>query len=277
MTPQPATNRARAPQNPVPIPVAVQPAPADKILSGESLDETLTIHLLPPRPVTRPVTQPVPRTLYRVFLAAEFLLLFLAIPLVLFFHWDTAVPPLPALWIVAAYCLIVLLRDPTFDRKQLWNAAPFRQQLLQMLGLFVAGAAAIAALVFVYAPHLFLILPRTHPGAWLLVLLLYTVLSVYPQELIYRAFLFHRYAPLLTPSPRTRSLLLILVSGAAFALVHILFHNWIAIALTFPGGILFARRYNDTRSLALSSLEHALYGCFLFTIGLGQFFYVRVI
>jgi hypothetical protein len=27
----------------------------------------------------------------------------------------------------------------------------------------------------------------------------------------------------------------------------------------------------------VSSIEHALYGCFLFTIGLGQFFYVRVV
>jgi hypothetical protein len=273
MTPQPATNRARAPQNPVPIPVAAQSAPANEILAGEILDETLTIHLLPPRPLAPPV----PRTLYQTFLATEFLLLFVAIPLVLFFHWDTAVPPLPALWIVAAYCLLILLRDPTFDRRQLWNAAPFRKQLPQMLGLFVAGAAAIAALVFVYAPHLFLILPRTHPRAWLIVLALYTTLSVYPQSLIYRAFLFHRYAPLLTPSPRTRSLLLILLSGAAFALVHILFHNWIAIALTAPGGLLFAWRYARTKSLALSSFEHALYGCFLFTIGLGQFFYVRVV
>jgi membrane protease YdiL (CAAX protease family) len=146
-----------------------------------------------------------------------------------------------------------------------------------MLGLFVAGAAAIAALVFLYAPKLFLILPRTHPGPWLLVLLLYTVVSVYPQELIYRAFLFHRYRPLLTPSPRAGTLILILVSGSTFALMHILFHNWIAVALTAPGGLLFAWRYARTKSLALSSFEHALYGCFLFTIGLGQFFYVRVV
>lgn len=266
MTPQPATNRARAPQNAL----GTQGAPAD---------ETLTIHLLPALSATQ--SQPGPRALYRFFLATEFLLLFIAIPLLLFFHWDTAVPPLPALWIVAVYCLLALLRDPTFDRHQLWNTGPFRKQLPRMLGLFLAGAAAIAALVHTYAPSLFLDLPRHHTQAWLIVLALYTTLSVYPQSLIYRAFLFHRYRQLLTPGrlsdPHTRSLILILVSGCTFALVHILFHNWIAVALTFPGGILFARRYNDTRSLALSSIEHALYGCFLFTIGLGQFFYVRAV
>lgn len=31
---------------------------------------------------------------------------------------------------------------------------------------------------------------------WALVIVLYPILSVYPQELIFRAFLFHRYAPL---------------------------------------------------------------------------------
>ncbi|HEX4068004.1 MAG TPA: CPBP family intramembrane glutamic endopeptidase [Acidobacteriaceae bacterium] len=265
MTPQPAANRARAPHDAL----AAQTAP---------VDETLTIHLLP----AHAATPSVPLLLYRVLLAAEFLFLFITLPLLLFFHWDTAVPPLPALWIVAVYCLIILLRDPTFDRHQLWNAAAFRKQLPQMLGLFLAGTAVIAALVHAYAPNLFLILPRTHTRAWLIVLALYTTISVYPQSLIYRAFLFHRYRPLLPSNPRpldprTRSLILILVSGATFALVHILFHNWIAVALTFPGGILFARRYDDTRSLALSSFEHALYGCFLFTIGLGQFFYVRVV
>jgi membrane protease YdiL (CAAX protease family) len=105
----------------------------------------------------------------------------------------------------------------------------------------------------------------------------YPLFSVYPQGLIYRAFFFHRYRPLLRVAPQTRSWILILVSAATFALMHILFHNWIALALTFPGGILFALRYCNTRSLCVSSLEHALYGCFLFTIGLGQFFYVKVV
>jgi membrane protease YdiL (CAAX protease family) len=105
----------------------------------------------------------------------------------------------------------------------------------------------------------------------------YPIFSVYPQGLIYRAFFFHRYHSLLRLDPAARDWLMILLSAATFALMHILFHNWIALALTFPGGILFARRYIDTRSLCVSSLEHALYGCFLFTIGLGQYFYVRVV
>jgi len=37
--------------------------------------------------------------------------------------------------------------------------------------------------------------------------------------------------------------------------------------------LLFAARYAETGSLATSSFEHALYGCWLFTVGLGQYFY----
>lgn len=214
----------------------------------------------------------------RLFLAAEFLLLFLGVPVALYFHLADGVPPLPILWVIAAWCLAVLLRDPTFDRRRLWNTGPLREQLPQILGLFLIGAAIVTVLVRQYAPDLFLILVRTHPGAWAMILLAYPIFSVYPQGLIYRAFLFHRYRPLVEAcAPLVRSWLLIVASATTFALMHILFHNWIAVALTFPGGILFATRYCNTRSLAVSSLEHALYGCFLFTIGLGQFFYVRVV
>ena len=213
----------------------------------------------------------------RLFLLSEFLISFIGIPLALFFGLANSLPPLPVLWVVAFYCLVVLLRDPDFDRRQLWNGAALRAQLPQILGLFAAGVIVVAALVHQYAPELFLILIRTHPRLWALIMVGYPLFSVYPQGLIYRAFLFHRYRPLLQMDARARSWVLIMVSAATFALMHILFHNWIAIALTFPGGILFACRYCNARSLCASSLEHALYGCFLFTVGLGQFFYVRVV
>jgi membrane protease YdiL (CAAX protease family) len=59
----------------------------------------------------------------------------------------------------------------------------------------------------------------------------------------------------------------------AFAFLHIIFRNTLAVSLTFLGGLLFAARYAQTGSLATSSFEHALYGCWLFTVGLGQYFY----
>jgi len=213
----------------------------------------------------------------RLFLATEFLVLFIGLPVSLFFRLAGQLPPLPLLWAVALYCLVVLLRDPTFDRGQLWNAGPLRSQLPQLLGLFASGVVIVTLLIHQYAPNLLLALPRKQPLLWAIIMVGYPVLSVLPQGLIYRAFFFHRYRTLVAFAPATRSWIMILASGATFALMHIVFHNWIALALTFPGGILFALRYCNTRSMAVSSLEHALYGCFLFTIGLGEFFYVRVV
>jgi hypothetical protein len=252
----------------------------------------------PPGPLLQPrISCTLPRTIglarhSRAFLLSEFLLFFFGVPLALFFHLASKLPPLPILWVVAIYCFVVLWRDPAFDRRQLWNPAPLHQQLPQILALFAVGVAIVSLLVRLYAPDLFLILLRTHPRAWAAILVAYPIFSVYPQGLIYRVFFFHRYGPLFNanaPSakavaamdwelaPNSRAWLMIFASAATFALMHILFHNWIALALTFPGGILFARRYLDTRSLCVSSLEHALYGCFLFTIGLGQYFYVGVV
>ena len=211
----------------------------------------------------------------RLFLLSEFLLLFVGLPVMMFFHLAPALPRLPVLWVGCVYCIFVLLRDPTFDRRQLWNGAGIRQQLVQVLALFATGVVVIGVLVHVYTPTLFLVFPRTHPWFWLFVMATYPVFSVYPQGLVYRAFLLHRYRPLLQPDLAGPPSLLIFASAAAFALMHVVFHNWVAIALTFPGGILFARHYLNTKSLAAAWFEHTLYGCFLFTIGLGQFFYLR--
>jgi membrane protease YdiL (CAAX protease family) len=96
----------------------------------------------------------------------------------------------------------------------------------------------------------------------------YPVLSVYPQGVLYRAFFFERYVDLF-PGKWA----MILASAAAFSFLHIIFRNWLAVGLTLAGGVLFALRYQETDSLATSSFEHSLYGCWLFTVGLGQYFY----
>ena len=119
-----------------------------------------------------------------------------------------------------------------------------------------------------FAPQLEWSFMRSNPAFWAVVMVAYPVVSVYPQGLLYRAFFFDRYAALFPGKWAT-----ILASAAAFAFLHIIFRNWLAVALTFAGGLLFAARYADTGSLAASSFEHALYGCWLFTVGLGQFFY----
>ena len=66
---------------------------------------------------------------------------------------------------------------------------------------------------------------------------------------------------------------MIFASALAFGFVHIIFRNWLAVGLCVLGGALFAFTYHSSQSFLLACLEHAVFGNFLFTIGLGKFFY----
>ncbi|WP_336760764.1 CPBP family intramembrane glutamic endopeptidase [Asaia sp. VD9] len=143
-----------------------------------------------------------------------------------------------------------------------------KREIAVVFGRFLVLGSGLALLCWQLAPEHFLDLPRHRPGFWLLLMLLYPLLSVWPQEVLYRQFLFTRYAALLeTPLRR------ITASAIAFGFAHVIFLNWIAVALTVAGGVLFARDYERHRSLRLSCLEHSLFGCLIFTLGLGHYFY----
>jgi CAAX protease family protein len=66
---------------------------------------------------------------------------------------------------------------------------------------------------------------------------------------------------------------MIIASALAFGFVHIIFRNWLAVGLCAIGGPLFSLTYQTSGSLLLACLDHAIFGNFLFTIGLGNFFY----
>ena len=261
--------RLVAPQaNPVSVPGPVlvpEPVPEPAAISAKVL----------PFPTVAPSAVVPDASVPRAARLTEFLIFFGVIPLVLWMPISAGLPRLSLLWIAAAYVLYGLWRDPSFHRRELWNARPLLRHLPQMLALFAAGVMVVGALVHVYLPDLFLSLPRFHPRFWAFVMISYPILSVYPQGLVYRTWILHRYRPIFQPAGASPALLLF-ASATAFAAMHLLFHNWIAVAATFPGGILFARRHLTSRSLLVSSLEHALYGCFLFTVGLGQFFGIHI-
>jgi membrane protease YdiL (CAAX protease family) len=199
--------------------------------------------------------------------AAEYALLFFALVAA---YTAAGVPggPIPPLVVLSAAAAVYLRRRPGFDRRDLWRAGGLRPVLPRILGLWAVVAAATTALVAVADPASLFALPRTEPLLWAAVVVLYPLLSVYPQELLFRAFLLHRYGPVF-PGPRRAAA----ASAAAFGFAHIIFGNVLAVALTVAGGWLFARRYQQTRSLAVVTVEHAAYGLLIFTVGLGRYFY----
>ncbi|HEY9126291.1 MAG TPA: CPBP family intramembrane glutamic endopeptidase [Acidobacteriaceae bacterium] len=201
------------------------------------------------------------------WLAAELVAIFVGLPLgYRFSPWR--IPALPLLWLVTGYAWWMLRRDPGFDAAKLWNPAPLAGVLPSILLPFVIGAVVLWAGVHWLAPQMEWSFMRQQPALWVMVMALYPALSVYPQGVLYRAFFMQRYAGLFPDRWG-----MIVASAAAFAFLHIIFRNSLAVWLTFVGGLVFAWRYAETGSLLTSSLEHALYGCWLFTVGLGEFFY----
>jgi membrane protease YdiL (CAAX protease family) len=142
------------------------------------------------------------------------------------------------------------------------------QPVPQILAIFAVCAVLVASAVYLVVQQTLFSFVRRAPAFWAIVMMLYPVLSVYPQGIIYRAFFLERYRTLF-PGP----ILLIAMSAIAFSFAHIIFRKPIAVGFTLIGGLLFAWRYTHTNSLLVSSFEHALYGCWMFTIGLGEYFY----
>lgn len=181
--------------------------------------------------------------------------------------------PIPVL-LVAAAAIVFYLRRATgfnranFDRANLWRRGALPAALPGILGLWAAATVLAVAAVAVFDRDRLFDLPRHQPLLWLAIIIFYPLVSVYPQELLYRAFLLHRYEPVFGTGRRAAA-----ASAAAFGFAHLLFGNVIAVVATIVGGWLFARRYQRTRSLLVVSVEHALYGITIFTVGLGQYFY----
>jgi len=165
------------------------------------------------------------------------------------------------------YCIFALWRDGNLSFVHL---APIglAERLPSILAIFVPFVIATTVAVYRHASRDLFGFVRNRPLLWAAVMIAYPVLSVYPQGIIYRTFLFERYRALF---PNTW--LMVVVSALAFTFVHIVFRNWIALVLTALGGVLFAMRYAQTGSLFISSFEHALYGCWIFTVGLGKWFF----
>ncbi|XCF05204.1 CPBP family intramembrane glutamic endopeptidase [Tamlana crocina] len=102
------------------------------------------------------------------------------------------------------------------------------------------------------------------PSLWLLLLFIYCVFSVYPQEVLYRTFFFKRYEPFFSSK-----WMAIFTNALVFSLGHLFFKNPLVLFITFVGGLLFAHSFYKTQSTLLVSIQHAIYGSWLFTVGMG--------
>lgn len=163
-----------------------------------------------------------------------------------------------------AYVLYILLKvernefrvAPNLKWKFFWRHV--------FIKLLIIAFLTIGYMLITAKADLFHVLYRK-PKLWVVILFAYAMFSVYPQELIYRTMYFQRYGSLF----KSRSLFIFL-NAIVFSMAHIFYRNPLVMLMTFLGGILFALTYYKTKSTLLVSIEHAIYGCWLFTVGMGE-------
>lgn len=177
------------------------------------------------------------------------------------------------LWTTTAYCVLILALTKRDRWRDIWKwSAVTWDNLKPMLTRWVLATLFMIAFTWVLFPDKLFMIPRERPELLPTLLVLYPLLSAIPQEFIFCTFFFKRYEPFFG-----KGTLMLLASALVFAYAHVLYINWVAPLLGLFAGIIFAQTYLKTKSLALVSIEHGLYGNSLFVIGLGWFFWTGAV
>lgn len=204
----------------------------------------------------------------RIGLAIEFILLCIALPTVIIV-FRLAPFMFTFLWGAAAYCWFIyrVSHRESLNRIWAWQAVNW-QNLKVILPRWIVCSLGMLAIIYFYDPDKMFGLIYDRPAFIPFLLVMYPLLSALPQEFIFCSFFFERYHPFFQ-SERAK----IIASAVVFAYAHMLFINIIAPVLSLIAGLIFAQTYSKTRSLALVTIEHGLYGNVLFLVGLGWYFW----
>ena len=198
----------------------------------------------------------------RLLLSIEFLILFVLLPLSLTIKYNIRIKAFLIL-LGFVYIIFVLLKNywKTFKNKRKPHLKWFWKRTFMQLGIIIVFTTIY---MYVVAKSYLFYMVIEKPQTWLLFVGIYSLLSVYPQELIYRTFYFKRYKALFTNTQ-----LFIYVNAIIFSLAHLFFGSLMVQIITLIGGLIFAWTYHKTQSTFLVSIQHAIYGSWLFSVGMG--------
>ncbi len=201
---------------------------------------------------------------------AEFLLLFFGIPLFIAFGWQVKHPVLLLLPVSLGFILYFRFKKK-FKFKSLihWNIS----QKMVALNAIIIILVAFSLFLYVWffeRENLFNLV-RKNIRLYLLICITYPLFSASIQELIYRTFIFSRYASLFQ-----NKYFLILASSLAFSFVHIIYYSLISLVFTFLAGLYLSWLYEKTKSMLYTTIVHGFLGNLIFTIGLGQHFWLNM-
>jgi uncharacterized protein len=207
-------------------------------------------------------------TLTRRTLFIECLFMFVVLPMLVAWFKPLGSVYL-ILWLLTLYCGFLLHRHYGWGFMADWNAEALDRVVMKRIFLrFLPFCVALTWFTWHMMPTSLFNLPFNNSLMWVSIMLLYPPMSILPQEVICRSFFFRRYEPLLPNPAHIR-----VASALAFGWMHFIMMNWVAVVFSAIGGVMFADTYGRTRSLKAVCFEHTLYGCYVFTVGLGYYFY----
>lgn len=203
----------------------------------------------------------------KIYLGLEYLVLFFGLPLLLLYTINIMHPS--SILVPIVVLIVFYLKKQNFHWREIkMIKVPAKFLLVNIFLIFLSSAIIFAWVYFNFQEDLFN-LPQQNLRIWLLLVLLYPLFSASLQEVIYRVFMFRRYRELFK-----KPWVIIVASGLAFSFAHIFYLNVLSLLLTLIMGIYLAYLYFRTRSFLLVSLIHSFYGVFVFTIGLGELFWI---
>lgn len=202
-----------------------------------------------------------------IYYRLELLIVFFGLPILAYSNSENLykLPLLAGVTILAVFRLIF---SAGYKLRDFFGTKGIRGYLPVIIKRAIIIFILLTALTWFLFPERLFIFPLENPLFWLMVMLLYPVISAYPQEILYRAYFFSFYGDLF----RNKFTIAVL-SVICFMFLHIIYGNILALLLTLAGGVLFVNTYLRTKSLLIVALEHSVYGCIVFTTGLGEFFY----
>jgi hypothetical protein len=209
----------------------------------------------------------------RTWLAIELMAFFVLTPIAVYsLLYVYRIPLFKILPPVFLFFIVFLTIDRSFSWRVTLGRGVRLRDLASIAAIFAVAGPAIALFAYHDVPARFLAFPRGAHDLWIKVMILYPLLSVTAQEIMYRVFFFHRYQPLFAGDAQAG----IVLNAVLFSFGHIIFQNPTTLVTSFLGGLLFAWRYESSRSYWALILEHTLYGNLIFTVGLGRYFFTGV-
>nr|WP_321354141.1 CPBP family intramembrane glutamic endopeptidase [uncultured Draconibacterium sp.] len=207
-------------------------------------------------------------TTKKVMYFTEFTLLFFGVPLFLFFDKNLIHPSSVLLPILVAL-ILYFRKQKEFKSRDLFKLGISKKMWLQQALAMLLVGVFLLTYVFTFEPENLFNLPKRNPAIWMMMLFFYPVFSAYGQEIVYRKFLLMRYGNLFQNKWQ-----LIFASAITFSFVHIVYFSILSLVLTFFAGIYLAWIYHKTGSVLFVSILHGIMGFLIFTVGLGQHFWL---